>query len=120
MSNRYFYLWICILSLSTYLCQNFKSLWVIIISAACTAAYTVWVLIKIKMAYGKAQLPHRTLRFLYDIFALIAVSCSLTLTAIFCFDKSDGLQFLFISIHIIPLIPVIAHIVMLTNSTNNT
>lgn len=118
MSNRCLLVWLCITIIGSTLCQNYKISLVTIISIAATSVSAICFFVRRVKDYHTTHVLHYKLMIVYEVFAVLVVSCSLLLIGIFCLNKDDGVWYLLYLFHSIPLIPIIINTAWVNAKSN--
>lgn len=100
-------MWLCLTIVCSYLCQNYKNVFIFAVSIITVSGSIVLFFVNRKKSYYKKHVLHYKLMLTYEIIAMLASSCILIFIGIFYLKKNDGVYFWIYFLGGIPLIPII-------------
>ena len=111
MTNRYLFIWLYTLVITTSLCQHQKNVFIIIASIIATIGCIVAFFLNRVRSYAKKRVPHHKLMIFYEMFAIISVTCCLMILTVFFWNKNDGVYvFIYLALSL-PIIPIMINTV---------
>ena len=107
MKNGYLFVWLFTLLLASSLCQHYKNIIIAISSIISIAVCVILFSFDRIKSYKKSGTSHHILMIIYEISAIICVTCLLMVLSIFVWNENDGVNFIIYLSTGIPLLPII-------------